>query len=189
MTGPGTSGPAPIGPGRFVAVVGPSGAGKDTLIRAAREALAGDPHYVFPRRSVTRPSSASEDNAEVSRHEFDKSRAEGGFALAWAAHGHGYGIPVAVDDEIRQGRTVICNLSRTVLGHFRARYANPFVIALTAPPEVLEARLAARGREDDGDLKERVARSLTLDHVEADAAIENGGNLREAVRAFLDALL
>ena len=56
---------SPIGPGRLVLVVGPSGAGKDTLIAAVRQRLAGDEGFLFPRRIVTRPASAAEDNVEA----------------------------------------------------------------------------------------------------------------------------
>src|SRR3569833_150302 len=43
-------------------VVGPSGAGKDTLIGGAREALAGDDRFVFVRRIVTRAGNSAEDH-------------------------------------------------------------------------------------------------------------------------------
>lgn len=45
----------PIGPGRLVLVVGPSGAGKDTVLTLARDACRGT--VLFPRRVVTRPAS------------------------------------------------------------------------------------------------------------------------------------
>ncbi|MGA7013248.1 MAG: phosphonate metabolism protein/1,5-bisphosphokinase (PRPP-forming) PhnN, partial [Pseudolabrys sp.] len=51
-----------IGPGRLVLVVGPSGAGKDTVITGAKAACAADSTFVFPRRVVTRPASDAEDH-------------------------------------------------------------------------------------------------------------------------------
>ncbi|MGQ3357242.1 MAG: hypothetical protein ACT6XS_21655, partial [Phreatobacter sp.] len=90
----------PIGPGRLVLVVGPSGAGKDTLIAAARSRLASDEAVLFPRRIVTRPASAAEDNVEADEATFARIAEAGGFALTWSAHGHRYGIPAVVDHAV-----------------------------------------------------------------------------------------
>ena len=74
--------------GRLVLVVGPSGAGKDTLIAAGRAALGEDPRFVFPRRVVTRPAVAAlEDHESVSPEAFAAARQAGAFALDWEAHG------------------------------------------------------------------------------------------------------
>ncbi len=64
---------AAIGPGRLILVVGPSGAGKDTLLGLAKAACADDPNIVFPRRVITRQASASEDNEEVSAGTFQEA--------------------------------------------------------------------------------------------------------------------
>ena len=80
-------GPRKIGPGRLVVVVGPSGAGKDTLIALAQTECSATAHVVFPRRVVTRPASAAEDHDSVSDHAFDARLRTGGFAFWWQAHG------------------------------------------------------------------------------------------------------
>lgn len=180
---------APIGPGRLVLVVGPSGAGKDTLIGGAQAACAADSGVLFPQRIVTRPSSSSENNATLSDAAFDEAAAEGAFALSWGAHGHKYGVPAAVDDDIRAGRTLICNVSRTVIAHARRRYAHVVVVLVTAPREVLAARLVGRRRPSDGDILGRLQRATEIEcECEADIVIENVGNPAAGIRQLLDVI-
>jgi ribose 1,5-bisphosphokinase len=175
-----------IGPGRLVLVVGPSGAGKDTLIDAVRAACRDEARVVFPRRVITRASSSAEDHDTMSNEAFDQAAAAGAFALWWTAHGLKYGIPAAIDDGIRAGRTVVCNLSRTVIDVARARYANVSVVQVTAPLEILAARLSARGRGSDGAIMERVQRTVSMgSELKADAVIENIGAVETAAATLL----
>ena len=167
--------PGLIGPGRLVLVVGPSGAGKDTLLEGAREACRDDAGIVFPRRVITRPSSPSEDNDTVTAADFNQAAADGAFALWWEAHGNGYGIPSSIDDDIRGGRTVVCNVSRTIIMAARLRYSQVAVVLVTAPAKVLKARLEARGRASDGAIDQRVKRSEEMRPCEADFVIRNTG--------------
>jgi len=165
-----------IGPGRLVLVVGPSGAGKDTLLRLAQAACSDDRNVVFPRRVVTRASSADEDNIAVSPDDFTRARGHGDFAVHWDAHGHSYALPVEINDDIRAGRTVVVNVSRTVIGALRRAYANVVVVAITAPPDVLAQRLAARARHSDGNIAERLTRSIDDASANADITILNAGS-------------
>jgi ribose 1,5-bisphosphokinase len=156
----------------FALVVGPSGAGKDTLIRLAREELAGDPRFAFPRRLVTRPPSADEDNAPIEAAAFDRCEAEGRFSLCWRAHGLGYALPEEAGRMALAGRVVVSNVSRRVVTEARARFPGTRVVGITAPPEVLAQRLAARARAEDGDLAKRLARR---EPVLPDLTIDNSG--------------
>ena len=105
-----------LGPGRMVLVVGPSGAGKDTLIDALKLRLNDRPDVHFARRAITRKADpGSEDHDTVSRGEFDRLTRAGEVALSWEAHGLGYIIPKVCDDIIRAGGTVIANGSRSIL--------------------------------------------------------------------------
>ena len=165
-----------IGPGRLVLVVGPSGAGKDTLLRLAQAACRDDPGIVFPRRIVTRAASADEDNVAVSSDEFRRAREHGEFAVQWEAHGHSYALPCDINDDIRAGRAVVANVSRTVLAALRHAYANVVVVAITAPPDVLAQRLAARARQSDGNIAERLSRSVDDASAQADVTILNAGS-------------
>ncbi|OAF07821.1 phosphonate metabolism protein/1,5-bisphosphokinase (PRPP-forming) PhnN [Bradyrhizobium centrolobii] len=167
---------AAIGPGRLVLVVGPSGAGKDTLLRLAQAACIDDQDVVFPRRFVTRESSAAEDNVAVSPEEFRCALDHGDFAVHWEAHGHSYALSLEINDDIRAGRTVVVNVSRMVIGALRGAYANVVVVAITAPPDVLAQRLAARARHSDGNIAERLARSVDDAAAQADVTIVNAGS-------------
>src|SRR5690242_10907907 len=121
------------GPGKLVLVIGPSGAGKDTLLNLARAACADDPTIVFARRVVTREASSAEDNEQMSPAAFHDARARGDFAIDWEAHGHAYGLPRSIEDDIRAGRTVVANVSRTVVAPLRHSYTNVAVVLITAP--------------------------------------------------------
>jgi len=165
-----------IGPGRLVLVVGPSGAGKDTLLRLAQAACADDHEIVFPRRVVTRESSADEDNIALGPDEFSRALEHGDFAAHWEAHGHSYALPLEINDDIRAGRAVVANVSRTVIGALRQAYANVVVVAITAPPDVLAQRLAARARHSDGNIADRLTRSVDDTSANADVTILNAGS-------------
>lgn len=169
----------------FVLVVGPSGAGKDTLIRMARDALAGEPGIVFPQRLVTRPPSADEDNAPIDDDAFARAEAEGRFALSWRAHGLGYALPARCGRLARDGRVVVCNVSRRIVAEARSRYPGTRVVKITAPPQVLAQRLATRARAQDGDLSARLAREAS---VEPDLTIDNAGAPEEGARILTDFL-
>jgi ribose 1,5-bisphosphokinase len=176
-----------IGPGKLVLVVGPSGAGKDTLLGLVRAACADDGNIVFPRRVVTREASSSEDNEQMSPDAFQHALEQGKFAMNWEAHGHCYALPRAIDDDIRAGRTVVVNVSRTVVGETRRGYADVAVVSITAPSDVLAARLAMRARSSDGKIEQRLAR-IVDDAAAPDITIVNVSSAdfhaRQLVRAI-----
>jgi ribose 1,5-bisphosphokinase len=177
--------PAVIGPGRLVLVVGPSGAGKDTLIGLAQAACAGDGNIVFARRSVTREASATEDNEYISPEAFRQACTRGDFAMHWEAHGHGYGLPRAIDRDVRAGRTIVANVSRAVVEAMRRGYADVTVVSITAPPEILAERLAARSRSSDGPLSDRLGRVVDGAAAKPDVTISNVGNVEDHARELI----
>jgi ribose 1,5-bisphosphokinase len=177
--------PAAIGPGRLVLVVGPSGAGKDTLLALARAACIDERGIVFPRRVVTREASSSEDNEQVSPEQFRLALARGDFAAHWQAHGHCYGLPRTIDDDVRAGRTVVVNMSRTVVEAMRRAYADVTVVSITAPPDVLAGRLAARARSSDGKLADRLRRAVDGAAAAPDVTINNVGSAEHHARELV----
>ncbi|WP_425994610.1 phosphonate metabolism protein/1,5-bisphosphokinase (PRPP-forming) PhnN [Afipia sp. DC4300-2b1] len=175
-----------IGPGRLVLVVGPSGAGKDTLIGLAQAACAGDIKVVFPQRIVTREASSFENNEAVSPMQFGQMLAHGDFAFQWEAHGLRYGVPRSIVDDIRTGHAVVVNASRTIVEFARRSYANVTVVSVTAPPEVLAQRLAARARSSDGQLDERLRRAVIA--AVPDVVIENIGRAEDHAAELLQVI-
>ncbi|WP_375451324.1 phosphonate metabolism protein/1,5-bisphosphokinase (PRPP-forming) PhnN [uncultured Devosia sp.] len=175
--------------GVFVAIVGPSGAGKDSLIGFARERLSDRPEFVFVRRVVTRPvDRASEDHDSLGVLEFASVEQAGGFALAWDAHGLRYGLPAAIDADIQAGQVVIANVSRQVIAQIEARYARTIVVALSAHPDIIAQRLANRGRETAGAIRQRLDRSVASPLAHA-IDIDNSGALVLAGERLVDILL
>jgi ribose 1,5-bisphosphokinase len=177
--------PATIGPGRLVLVVGPSGAGKDTLIGLAWAACADDGSIVFPRRVVTREATPFEDNEPMGPEAFRQACNNGEFAIHWEAHGHCYALPRAIDDEIRAGRTVVANVSRTVIDMVRQAYADVVVVKVTAPPEILAERLAARARSSDGKLGARLHRAVDSGATAPDVTITNVDDAEQHARELV----
>jgi len=177
-----------IGPGPFILVVGPSGAGKDTLIGLARAACADDGNVVFPRRVVTREASAFEDNEQIGLDAFRQASARGDFAVHWEAHGHCYALPRAIDDDIRAGRTVVANVSRTVVDAIRCGYADVTVVSITAPPDVLAKRLATRSRSSDGQIEHRLSRAADDVATTPDVTIANVGRVEDHARELVQVI-
>jgi ribose 1,5-bisphosphokinase len=176
---------AAIGPGRLILVVGPSGAGKDTLLGLAKAACAEDSGIVYPRRVITREASSSEDNEEVSAGTFEAALARNEYAMHWDAHGHRYALSRAIDDDIRAGRTVVANVSRTVISAMRRAYANVTVVSITAPTNVLAERLAMRGRASDGKVELRLHRTVDEATAAPDVTINNTSSADYHARQFV----
>ena len=92
----------------LILIVGPSGAGKDTLLNGARDALADDLRFRFVRRIITRPGDMGQEAHESATEQaFELRRQAGDFALTWRAHGLHYGIPAEISMDLARGRVVI----------------------------------------------------------------------------------
>lgn len=173
--------------GTFIAVVGPSGAGKDTLIRAA---LNCRPDLGAVQRVISRPLSAgTEDFDSVSDPEFSRRKVAGDFILDWQAHGLQYGIPATVRHDLKAGRHMFANLSRGAIAEARRLFDPMLVLVVTAPADVLARRLAERGRESADDIAERLRRAAFAAPEGPDVrVIENGGDLQAALGDLMTVL-
>jgi ribose 1,5-bisphosphokinase len=166
------------------AVVGPSGAGKDLLIRGA---LAARPDLRLVRRVITRPAEAGgEDHEAVSTEDFLARIARGDFALFWHAHGLSYGLPKS---ELEGPGDMVFNGSRATLSEATRVFPDLQVILVTAPDDILAARLAARGRESEADIRARLARAdFTLPEGIRAQTVVNDGTPEAGVARLLSAL-
>lgn len=180
--------------GAFIAVVGPSGAGKDSVMDYARGELENNPNIEFVRRIVTRPAlEGAEDHASLTIAEFEKAQKEGAFSLVWQAHGLSYALPSNMDEKISSGKIMIANVSRRVLEQVGNKYstagAKAGIINISARPDILAQRLASRGRESEQDIARRLAREVPIKATTARLIeIDNSGSLAEAGKAFVHAV-
>jgi ribose 1,5-bisphosphokinase len=174
-------------PGRLIAVVGPSGVGKDSVMAGL---IAARPGLSAIRRAITRPPEAGgEDYDPLSPEDFAALKAAGNFALTWGAHGLFYAIPRATLAPLEQGHDLLANLSRNVLTEAAETVPRLAVLHITASPATLAARLTSRGRETESDIAARLSRQTDplppgLDIV----TVSNDGPLSQTVATALSAL-
>jgi phosphonate metabolism protein PhnN/1,5-bisphosphokinase (PRPP-forming) len=172
-----------------VYVCGPSGSGKDSVIRYAQQRLTHDACFVFTQRYVTRGPDASSNHVAIDRQRFCALRDAGALALHWESHGCCYGLSIGEFAPANEGRVVIVNGSRAYLPEAQRRLPGLKTVLVTAPPAILKERLAARAREDARDIAARLQRNAGLDTIVADAVVNNAGDLRSAGEAFVALLL
>ncbi|TFF84038.1 MAG: phosphonate metabolism protein/1,5-bisphosphokinase (PRPP-forming) PhnN [Promethearchaeota archaeon] len=172
-------------------VVGNSGSGKDTLIRALVERYPSDRKQILtPKRYITRPPSETEDNISITPEDFRKLAHNGKFAFEWHIYGLSYGVPIIIDDWLYSGHPVIINVSREIVREAREKYKNLKVIFIEVPFEVSVKRLKNRKRESRNELKQRIDRARTHQTYEgADFVVDNSGLLKNTVGKLMDYIL
>lgn len=168
-------------PGYFFCIVGPSGAGKDSLIDAARVQLPTD-RFTCATRIITRaPGLVGEVYESTTPQAFAEREAAGEFLLTWHAHGLDYALPRSLRDAQLKGQHVIANGSRAIATQLEKIVPNLTVIEITAPIDTLAKRLLKRGRETEAEIKERLTRatepfltSLPVRTIQNDLTLEIG---------------
>ena len=176
--------------GHFFFVVGPSGAGKDSLISGVQPLLGSDA-FVFARRVITREAMAdAEDHDSCTEAEFLRREQAGDFLITWQAHGLHYGLPASLLDAIARGTHVIANGSRNMIEMLARKVPTLRVIEITAPMAVLRTRLMARSRETEQDIERRLQRaSLPMPEGITSQRVMNDLSLEIGVRRLKAALL
>ncbi len=174
--------------GTLFLIVGNSGSGKDSIIQGAVKKYPNDLNKLYvPKRYITRPPSKTEENISVSPEEFKIMSREGKFALKWHIYGLDYGIPIEIDDKLKNGYPVAVNVSRTVILEARNRYENTKVIFIEVPFDIILKRLKERTREIGKRLEERIERARNNQQFpEADFIVNNSGLLDDAIDQFIN---
>ncbi|HLU02152.1 MAG TPA: phosphonate metabolism protein/1,5-bisphosphokinase (PRPP-forming) PhnN [Advenella sp.] len=179
--------------GLLVYVMGPSGAGKDSLLQRAAS-HAGSSLRLMKRYITRSAESEGEDAFSLSPDAFDAMEARGEFAMSWRANGLAYGIPIALDELLEQGHTVLVNGSRAYCESAVQRYQSVLVVLVQVDPPLLLERLLQRGRESRQEIARRLARNTVLDTAFMDrlreqgarlALVDNSGELDSAVAQLL----
>lgn len=170
----------------MILVVGASGSGKDTLIRAARHRF--DRELLFARRYITRPPGDHEDNYYISREGFLVLQAAGFFLSNWRAHGLCYGIARSDCFPTSGIGAVLASVSRSVIGDFEARFDDVITIQVWARVEVLERRLRCRGRESTEAVRQRLLRATAPVRARQLIPFDNSGDLDASRERFASLL-
>ena len=173
-------------PGVLWYVIGPSGAGKDSLLAYVRARLPASGRLVFAHRYITRPADAGgENHVALSREEFEQREQGGCFALSWRRHDLAYGLGVEVALWLEQGLDVVVNGSRSALPLAVQRFPGLRPVWIVASPEVLAARLAGRGRESAERIAARLEEAAALQAPPGAVVLRNDGELAEAGERLL----
>jgi len=176
--------------GRLIYVIGPSGAGKDSVLGGLRAHWPATPTTHWARRTISRPLSAhGEQHEPVDEQTFDQLLERRAFALHWQANGLHYGLRHEELQPIQSGHWVFVNGSRGHLSELLGLWPQATVVHIGASPHVLKERLLARRRETPEAIVQRLRRAVHTDLPPNTISIRNDGVLQEAVSELLTRLL
>jgi ribose 1,5-bisphosphokinase len=163
--------------GRLFFCVGPSGAGKDTLLQWVRQRMPADAECVFAQRTITRPAHPSESHEEMDAAAFWQLAAAGHIAMIWQANDLCYGVRRGIEAELKAGRDVIVNGSREYVPQLRQSFPDAQVVWIEADAAQLRERIAARQRESGAALLRRLDRAMQFAPPETEQIIrlDNSG--------------
>lgn len=174
-------------PGRLFYLMGASGAGKDSLLRAARPELTERGCKIAPRVLTRAAESIDEIGAQaVSEERFRELECAGAFAMSWKANGFAYGIPQEIDHWLAAGTDVLVNGSRGYWPQAQRRYPQAIGVLVEVDAEELRRRLVRRGRESEAQIEARLARNALFRSQAGELQrVDNSGPLADGVARLL----
>lgn len=178
--------------GRLFYVIGASGAGKDSLMNAARLKLAGNYPLVFAHRYITRDVELSgENHIALTEQEFVNRAARGCFCMQWQSHGLSYGIGIEVQAWLALGLDVVMNGSRRYLTQATLQFPELMPLLIDVKLEVLEQRLIQRGRENLEQIKQRLERAQAFKELDCPGLVrlDNNQNLEVGLAKLISILM
>ncbi|MGB1237369.1 MAG: phosphonate metabolism protein/1,5-bisphosphokinase (PRPP-forming) PhnN [Pseudomonadales bacterium] len=160
-------------------LIGASGAGKDSVLEAARQTLKKRCNTVIIQRYITRPPGDGELHIPMSFKLFAQQLSAGEFCLHWEANGNCYGIGLELDNLLARGVNVLVNGSRAYLAQAQKRYPDLVPVLVQVDESHLRERLQQRARESAEQIEQRLVRHRELvDTLPADIQIvDNSGEL------------
>jgi ribose 1,5-bisphosphokinase len=161
---------------RLIYVVGPSGAGKDSVLSWLHQHTSKSAPVYLARRTIDRLNFAepgAQDHERVDAATFEQLVADAAFAMHWDANTHRYGIRHVELMHLQDSTgCVMVNGSRAHLPTAARDYPGLTVLHITASPDVLRQRLLARGRESESAVEARMLRHIPLEVDAACALVE-----------------
>ncbi len=173
---------------RLYFLVGPSGVGKDTLLRHLKQHQYSDRQPLVAHRYITRPVREGDENhIELSEFDFARRKDAGLFLFDWESHGFKYAIGKEARKWVKDGQNVIVNGSRNYLAQAREEYKKLIPIWMTVSEEILRQRLIQRGRESDEQIEARIQSNRQLESLKPDdcAFINNDQTIEDTVGQIL----
>ena len=148
---------------RLMYVMGPSGAGKDSLLDWLKTKLPPQSPIRFAKRTIDRPLQVQgEQHESVDSATFERLQQEQSFAMHWLANGRQYGVRHAELEPLKQQQWLLVNGSRAYLPEALRQFEGMSVLHISASADILRARLLARQRETPEAVEARVQRAVAF---------------------------
>lgn len=170
---------------KVLLLVGPSGSGKDTLLRSAKNHFGQNGRLGFVRRYITRPPDDNEDNFYVDAKGFLILKKSDFFISTWQAHQNHYGISRHAINGNSGHQSLLCSISRDAISDFETTFAHTTTIHVTASMDALRQRLRMRGREQASEIEKRLERAAKPVRAKDLITFDNSSDLQRSITNFI----